>query len=68
MNAVNTVVLPDSAIIDRFGRTPNFLLLMEERNSEIQNGTVVYLADGRYFVQEVLEGNRGRIGLKAVKQ
>jgi hypothetical protein len=43
------------------------LLLMRERNPEITNGTVVRYAGLHYFVQEIVRGNKGRIGLKVIE-
>lgn len=43
------------------------VVLMEERHPEINNGTIVHYAGLNYFVQEVVEGNRGRIGLRVTE-
>jgi hypothetical protein len=60
------MILPDSAIIDVFGRGPK-LFLMEERHPEINNGTIIHYSGLNYFVQEVVEGSRGRFGLKVTE-
>lgn len=71
MNAgPNNVINLDSAIIDVFNDTfkrDKKLLLMRERNPKITNGTVVHYAGLHYFVQEIVLGNKGRIGLKVVE-
>lgn len=63
----NNVINLDSVIIDVFNdnfKRDKKLLLMEEQIPQITNGTIVHYAGLNYFVQEVVEGNRGRIGLR----
>lgn len=63
---MKTINLPDSAIIDKFGRESK-MFIMEDAHPEIRNGTIISYSGTNYFVREVVEGDKGRIGLKVAE-
>jgi len=58
--------LPDSLIIDRFGRTKdNLMFLLENPQPQIESGTIIRLDNGdTYLVKEVIQGRKNRVGLQ----
>ena len=66
MMKLKTINLPDSAIIDKFGRESK-MFIMKNSHPEIRNGTIIRYSGTNYFVKEVVEGDKGRVGLKVTE-
>ena len=65
---MTSIVLPNSKIIDRFGRNKNLLFLMdEEPPEEIQVGIRLKIDEQEYLVQDVIAGSRNRFGIQVTK-
>lgn len=65
---MNSVVLPNSKVIDCFGRfSGNLLFLLEEDIPEIQPGTRLRVNEQDFVVQEIIHGSRSRVGIRVLK-
>lgn len=65
---MNSVTLPNSKIIDCFGRVSgNLLFLLEEDVPEIQPGTKLRVNEQDFVVQEIIQGSRSRVGIRVSK-